>query len=224
MAVFRVVRGSMCGNNRSACHGHSGGHGALKPRGTDFIHALPPTPHPDSLYPGQSDSSHDPANASLDLNAASTGATAGVVESCETRSSGGAEEGEREGEGDEKQQGHAEMGKGAAGHEAGDGVRGDGEEEAEKMKEEEEEEEGKEGEEEDWGLYIRGEEDYQRTKTRWTEAHKEWIEDQASGAWFDCSREKLLVLVHRNGGYDSHDMVCATGQGKRPRGSSCPER
>lgn len=39
--------------------------------------------------------------------------------------------------------------------------------------------EEKEGEEEeDWGLYIRGEEDYQRTKMIWTQEHKAWIEEQ----------------------------------------------
>lgn len=35
-------------------------------------------------------------------------------------------------------------------------------------------------EDEDWGLYIRAEEDYQRTKQVWTKEHKEWIEDQVS--------------------------------------------
>lgn len=42
-----------------------------------------------------------------------------------------------------------------------------------------EEKEEDEEDEEDWGLYIRAEEDYQRTKKVWTNKHKAWIEDQA---------------------------------------------
>lgn len=52
----------------------------------------------------------------------------------------------------------------------------DGRGRGEKGQQQEEDEE----EDEDWGLYIRGEEDYQRTKDHWTQEHKGWLEDQVS--------------------------------------------
>lgn len=50
-------------------------------------------------------------------------------------------------------------------------------------------------EEEDWGLYIRAEEDYQRTKTVWLNEHKEWIEDQVSYFIITIFSRPLFYMV-----------------------------